>query len=90
MAKTILSNKESKVTRTIFDGSSFFRMLRFVFLLILSFLLVYIYYLYLTGNLHKTILNLWSNHQKIIIPLSIFTVYSWIIFQMGVWRGKRR
>ncbi|ESU33398.1 hypothetical protein G3A_06465 [Bacillus sp. 17376] len=90
MAKTILSNKESKDPRTFFEGSSFFRMLRFVFLLFLSFLLVYVYYLFLTGNLKKTILTIWSNHQQIIISSSIFVTYTVFIFQMGVWRGRRR
>jgi hypothetical protein len=90
MAKTILSNKESKVSRTFFEGSSFFRMLRFVFLVFLSFFLVYAYYLHLTGNLKKNILNIWSNHQQFIIAFSTFIAYTVIIFKLGVWRGRRR
>ena len=90
MAKIILSNKEGKVPRTFFEGSSFFRMLRFSFLVFLSFFLVYVYYLHLTGNLKKTILTIWSNHQQIIIAFSIFITYTVIIFQFGVWRGRRR
>ncbi|NKE03977.1 hypothetical protein [Mesobacillus selenatarsenatis] len=90
MVKTVLSNTRSKNTKSLFDGSSFVRMLRFIFLLFLAFLLVYIYYLYLKGNLQKTVLNLWVNHQKTIIPLSIFIAYTGIVFQFGVWRGRRR
>ncbi len=90
MAKTVFSNKGSKIPRTFLEGSSFFRMLRFAFLLFLSFLLVYIYYLYLTGNLQKTIFYVWSNHKQVIIASSIFMAYTGIIFQLGVWRGRRR
>ncbi|MBT2663242.1 hypothetical protein [Bacillus sp. ISL-45] len=90
MAKTVLSNKGSKTPRIFFEESSFFRMLRFVFLLFLSFLLVYIYYLHLTDNLQKTILHIWSTHQQIIIATSIFVTYTGIVFQLGVWRGRRR
>lgn len=90
MIKTLLSKKESENPRTYFDGSSFFRMLRFVFLLFLSFLVVYIYYLYLTGNLQKTFLLIWSNHQQVIIASSIFITYTGIVFRLGVWRGSRR
>lgn len=90
MAKTVLSNKGSKIPRTFFEGSSFLRMLRFAFLLFLSFLLVYIYYLYLAGNLQKTILTIWSNHKQIIIASTIFIIYTGIVFQLGVWRGRRR
>jgi hypothetical protein len=90
MAKTVLSNKGSRIPKNFLEGSSFFRMLRFVFLLFLSFLLVYIYYLYLTGNLQKTILLIWANHQQIIISSSIFITYTGIVFQLGVWKGRRR
>ncbi|WP_226641507.1 hypothetical protein [Mesobacillus subterraneus] len=90
MVKTLLSDKGSKNSKTLFDGSSFFRMLRFTFFLFLSILVVYVYYLYLNGNLQKTIINLWVNHQKTIIPLSIFIAYTGIVFQFGVWRGRRR
>lgn len=90
MAKTVLSNKGSKIPRTLFEGSSFFRMLRFAFLLFLSFFVVYVYYLYLTGNLQKTILTIWSNHKQIIIVSSIFITYTGVIFQLGVWRGRRK
>ncbi|WLR57362.1 hypothetical protein LC048_11185 [Mesobacillus subterraneus] len=90
MAKTVLSNKGSKNPRAFLEVSSFFRMLRFAFLLFLTFLLVYIYYLYLSGNLQKTILHIWSNHQQNIIAFSIFITYTVIIFQFGVWRGRRR
>jgi hypothetical protein len=90
MAKTILPNKESKNPRTFLEGSSFFGILRFIFLLFLSLSLVYVYYLYLTGNLKKNILDIWSNHQQIIITSSIFITYTGIIFQLGVWRGRRR
>jgi len=90
MAKTVLSNKGSKTPITFLEESSFFRMLRFAFLLFLSFLLVYIYYLHLTGNLQKNILTIWSNHQQVIIASSIFVTYTGIVFQLGVWRGRRR
>ncbi|MGV2941916.1 hypothetical protein AB5I83_20105 [Mesobacillus sp. LC4] len=90
MAKTVLSSKGSKNSRTLFEGSSFFRMIRFTFFLFLSILVVYVYYLYLNGNLQNTIINLWENHQKTIIPLSIFIAYTGIVFQLGIWRGRRR
>ncbi|MCM3572308.1 MULTISPECIES: hypothetical protein [Mesobacillus] len=89
MAKTVLSNKGSKNPRTFFEESSFFRMLRFAFLLFLSFLLVYTYYLHLTGNLQKTILTIWSNYKQVIIASSILVTYTGIVFQLGVWRGRR-
>lgn len=90
MAKTVLSNKGRKTARTFFEESSLLRMLRFAFLLFLSFLLVYIYYLHLTGNLQKTIQHIWSNYQQVIIAISIFITYTVIIFQLGVWRGRSR
>lgn len=90
MAKTVLSNKGSRIPRTFLEGSSFLRIFRFAFLVFLSFLLVYIYYLHLTGNLQKTILHIWSNHQQVIIATSIFVTYTGVVFQLGVWRGKRR
>lgn len=89
MAKTVLSNKGRKTARTFFEESSFFRMLRFAFLLFLSFLLVYIYYLHLTGNLQKTIQHIWSSYQQIIIATSIVITYTGFVFQLGIWRGRR-
>lgn len=71
-------------------GIGFLRMFRFSFLLFLSLIIVYIYYLYSKDQLQKTILDLWTNHHKVIVSLSIFISYSAIIFQWGVWKGRRR
>lgn len=97
MAETRLSSKSSaagykgkKHRKSLLEDISFFRILRFAFLLLLSILLVYIYYLYLKDSLQKTVLDLWKNHKKAIIPISIFIGYSVVIFQLGVWKGKRR
>lgn len=90
MAKTVLSNKRSNNHRTFYEVSNIFRLLRFVFLLFISFLLVYMYYLHLTGNLQKNILAIWTNHQQVLIASAILFAYSGAIFQLGVWRGKRR
>lgn len=97
MAETRLSNKSSAAgykgknhRKPLLEGISIFRILRFAFLLLLSILLVYIYYLYLKDSLQKTVLDLWKNHKKVIIPISIIIGYSVVIFQLGVWKGKRR
>ena len=90
MADTRLSNKGKKYPQSFFGDFSFFRLLRFVFFSSLSILVVYMYFLYLKGNLQKTILDIWSNHQKVITTLSIFILYSVTIFQLGVWRGRRK
>ncbi|WP_335430623.1 hypothetical protein [Bacillus sp. JJ1609] len=95
MAETRFSNESSagykgkRYPKSSPGGIGFLRMLRFAFLLFLSFVMVYIYYLYSKDQLQKTILDLWKNHQKIIVTLSIFITYSAIIFQLGVWKGRR-
>lgn len=90
MADTRLSNKKKK-SPDFFSGEfRFSSLIRFVFFLSLSLLVVYIYYLHLIGNLQKVLIGIWANHHKVIIPLSIFIIYSTIIFQLGVWRGRRR
>jgi hypothetical protein len=90
MAETGLSNKGRRYRKSFSGDITFLRIIRFVFALSLSILMVYIYYLHLKGNLQKTLLEIWTNHQKAMISLSIFIVYSALIFQMGVWRGRRR
>ncbi|CAM3815975.1 hypothetical protein METH109765_06315 [Mesobacillus thioparans] len=90
MAETGLTRKEKKYPKTFFNELTFLRLLRFAFFLSLSLLLVYIYFLHLKGDLQKTILEIWSSHQKVIISLSIFFFYSTSIYQLGVWRGRRR
>lgn len=92
MAETKVSNESStgyKPKRFSHRGINFLHMLRFTFLVFISFLLVYIYYLYSKDLLQKTILDLWEKHQKIIVSLSIFITYTAIIFQLGVWKGRR-
>lgn len=96
MAETRFSNERAagyngkRSSKSSLGGISFLHMLRFAFLVFLSFALVYVYYLYSKDQLQKTILELWTNHQKVIISLSIFITYSAIIFQLGVWKGRRR
>ncbi len=90
MAETGLTRKGKKYPKSFFNEMTFLRLLRFVFFLSLSILLVYIYFLHLEGDLQKTILEIWSSHQKVIISLSIFFFYSASIYQLGVWRGRRR
>jgi hypothetical protein len=79
-----------KTQHSFLGGIGFLHMLRFAFLIFLSLIVVYVYYLYSEGNLQKTILDLWKKHQKVIVSLSIFITYSAIIFQLGVWKGRRR
>jgi hypothetical protein len=90
MAETGLSNKGRRYRKAFSGDITFLRIIRFVFALSLSILMVYIYYLHLKGNLQKTLLELWTNHQKAMISLSIFIFYSALIFRMGVWRGRKR
>lgn len=52
---------------------TFLRIIPFVFFLSLSLLAVYIYYLHFIGDLQKTILDIWSNHQfSLFIPHLFF------------------
>jgi hypothetical protein len=90
MAETGLSNKGRRYRKAFSGDITFLRIIRFVFALSLSILMVYIYYLHLKGNLQKTILEIWINHHKAIISLSIFFLYSAFIYQIGVWRGRSR
>ncbi|WP_423410411.1 hypothetical protein AABM38_10990 [Heyndrickxia sp. MSNUG] len=92
MAETKFSNESSigyKRKRYSHRGLNFLHMLRFTFLVFISLVLVYIYYLYSKELLQKTILDLWKKHQNIIVSLSIFITYTAIIFQLGVWKGRR-
>ncbi|MBS8263832.1 hypothetical protein DYI25_05185 [Mesobacillus boroniphilus] len=90
MAETRLTNNGKKYSKSFSREVTFLRLLRFGFLLSLSLIVVYIYYLHLIGNLQQTLLDIWTTHQKVIISLSILITYSTIIFQLGVWRGRKR
>ncbi|MBT2679256.1 hypothetical protein J7E38_09595 [Bacillus sp. ISL-35] len=90
MAETELTRKGKKYKKSFFSEITFLRLLRFVFFLTLSMFVVYIYFLYLRGDLLKTILGIWSSHKKGIISISIILFYSVSIYQLGVWRGRRR
>jgi hypothetical protein len=89
LAETGLARKGKKYPKSFFSEITFLRLLRFVFFLTLSMFVVYIYFLYLMGDLLKTILGIWSSYKQGIISVSILLFYSVSIYQLGVWRGRR-
>lgn len=95
MAETEYSNqnpagyRQNRRKKSIFSGIEFLRICRLIFFLSLSFLLVYVYYLYSIGILQKTLNEAWGVHKKTIISLSIFVSYSVLVFRLGVWKGRR-
>ena len=81
--------RQKRRKKTIFAEIEFLRILRLIFFLSLSFLLVYVYYLYSIGILQKTLSEVWNAHKKTIISLSLFFAYSVMVFRVGVWKGRR-
>lgn len=87
--RTKKSSSKKKRKITIFlDNLNFFRLLKVLFLISLSLLIVYSYYLHTKGNFISTLALLWTLHKKVIMIIFGFVSYSLGIFYLGFRKGR--
>lgn len=71
-------------------AGNFFRFLRVIFVILLTLLIVYLYYLQTKGMLLAKILGLWKSYKKLILILSGIVAYSATIFWFGFKMGRKK
>lgn len=82
------SKKKRKITLFL-DNLNFFRLLKVIFLIFLSLLIVYLYYLHTKGNFISEVALLWNLHKKVIMIIFGFVSYSLGVFYLGFRKGRK-
>ncbi|OIK10770.1 hypothetical protein BIV60_20065 [Bacillus sp. MUM 116] len=83
------SSKKKKQKTAFLENISFFRLLKVLFLIFLSLLIVYLYYLHTKGTLISNMASLWKLHKKVIMIIFGFVSYSLGVFYLGFRKGKK-
>jgi len=86
--KTSSSIKKKKVTPFL-ENLNFLRLLKVIFLIALSLLIVYLYYLHTKGAFISNMALLWKLHKKIIMIIFGFVTYSLGVFYLGFRKGRK-
>ncbi|MDR7001105.1 hypothetical protein J2Y67_003577 [Neobacillus niacini] len=84
------SSKKKKKIIPLLENLNFFHLLKVIFLIFLSLLIVYLYYLHTKGILLSNMALLWKLHKKVIIIILGFVSYSWGVFYLGFRKGRKR
>ncbi|MBM7651290.1 hypothetical protein [Neobacillus cucumis] len=83
------SSKKKKKKATFLENFNFFLLLKVGFLISLSLLIVYLYYLHTKGTFISSMALLWNLHKKVIMIMFGFVSYSLGIFYLGFRKGRK-
>ncbi|TWD89605.1 hypothetical protein FB550_1262 [Neobacillus bataviensis] len=83
------SSSKKKKKKTAFLENNFFLLLKVAFLISLSLLIVYLYYLHTKGTFISNMALLWNLHKKVIMIIFGFVSYSLGVFYLGFRKGRK-
>jgi len=95
MAETRTTNtssskkKKKKKITPFLENLNFLRLLKVIFLIALSLLVAYLYYLHTKGTFISNMALLWKLHKKIILIIIGFATYSLGVFYLGFRKGRK-
>ncbi|MFD0826349.1 hypothetical protein ACT8ZR_11850 [Neobacillus sp. M.A.Huq-85] len=84
------SSKKKKQKTAFLEEINIFQLLKVIFLIFLSLLIVYLYYLHTKGTLISNMAVLWKSHKKVIMIIFGFAFYSLGVFYLGYRKGRKR
>ncbi len=83
-------SKKKKQKTAHLENVSFYRLRKVIFLIFLSLLIVYLYYLHTKGTLLSNMALLWKSHKKVMMAIFGFAAYSLGVFYLGFRKGRKR